>query len=232
MAQWSVLIVDSDPVGAEELRRHVGQVPGLVVCGYATEGAQALAMAATSPVDLVILDVLIPDMPGLDMLDRLRRDQANLDALVVTACREPAQVERAIRLGALDYIVRPYTPERLIQSLRRYVQLRRALSAGGAVTQRAIDLWHRTPYPAQPAPRGIEPATLRRITAYLSRCQEPKSAQEIADATGFSRVTCLRYLTHLSNQGLAEVELSYGPVGRPTKLYRWRGETAVAATGA
>ena len=71
-------------------------------------------------------------------------------------------------------------------------------------------------------PKGIDNHTLLLVTAALGRGVQPQSVEELATIAGVSRITALRYLRHLEQQGDVTVDLQYGAIGRPRRLYRLR----------
>lgn len=223
------LIVEDDPLVADINRRYVESVPGFAVAGTAPSGEKALVAAAQLRPDLITLDVYMPGLSGLEFLAQLRAQDLTVDVIMATAAADGPLVAQAARLGVVDYLVKPYTRERFTAALQRYGAFRKLVGARAALGQEALDRLFPPAagrLPAAPTPKGIDPVTLERVAAYLTQQEEARPVQEMIAATGLSRVTCLRYLFYLINQGLVGVELAYGGLGRPTKLYRWRHSAA------
>ena len=94
-----------------------------------TSGAQALELIARRPPDLVLLDVMMPDMDGFEVCRRLHADPATRDlpVLFITALTDEAGIIRGFQEGALDYIVKPFRPDELVARVRTQLTLRLTL---------------------------------------------------------------------------------------------------------
>ncbi|MDT7577508.1 MAG: hypothetical protein QOH17_3841, partial [Pseudonocardiales bacterium] len=103
------LVVEDDPVAAAAHVQHVGRVRGFEVVASAATGADALRVLARGGVDLVLLDVHLPDTNGLEVLRRMRAAGHTADVIMVTQARDLAVVRAAIAYGATQYLVKPFT---------------------------------------------------------------------------------------------------------------------------
>ena len=116
-----ILVVDDDPAVTNMLRR------GLAYEGYsvavAASGPAGLALARQQPPDLVVLDVMMPGMDGLEVLKRLRAADTQLPVILLTARDAPADQVQGLETGADDYVIKPFTFEVLLARVR--VLLRR-----------------------------------------------------------------------------------------------------------
>jgi adenylate cyclase len=103
----TILVVDDDEQNRELLTRRLAR-DGHRVC-VAKGGLEALALLQTEPVDLVLLDVMMPDLDGPTVLGRLKQDpeRRNIPVLMISALDETASVVRSIELGAEDYLPKP-----------------------------------------------------------------------------------------------------------------------------
>ncbi|MGO4419008.1 response regulator, partial [Streptomyces sp. MCAF7] len=104
-----VLVVDDDVRVARVNAAYVEKVPGFRVAGQAHTAAEALAFLDRAEVDLVLLDHYLPDETGLALVRRLRERGHHTDIIMVTAARDIATVQAAMRHGALQYLVKPFT---------------------------------------------------------------------------------------------------------------------------
>ncbi|GAB2527351.1 response regulator [Paramicrobacterium agarici] len=230
MTSFAVLVVDDDFAVARIHERFIEALDGFSVVGTAHSGSQALAKARSLQPDLVVLDLYLPDIGGLDVLAELRSDDAtrDIDVIAVTAARDLDSVRRAKLGGAFRYIVKPFSASKLRDALAEFARTRRQLDteAGVVVDQSAIDaIMHggRVAVANAPLPKGIGEATLRRVVAALHAADAAASATDIAEATGLSRVSARRYLEHLTSTGQASVAPRYGQAGRPELLYSLTG---------
>ena len=216
-----ILIVEDDPAIAEIHRRFVQRLPGFDVLGVALTLFDAREQIAILKPDLVLLDVWLPDGEGFCLLRELRQAGASLDVILLTAAREASALQEAMRLGVVDFILKPVVFERLRDTLEKYRQSIAALAALADIDQQAVDALLGTPLQQVAAaglPKGIDGITLQRVLAALAA--EGASAEEIGTRTGVSRTTARRYLEFLVGQQLASPELEYGTVGRPERRYR------------
>ncbi len=95
-----VLVVDDDFMVASIHRQYVERVGGFVVVGEAHSGAQALELVAELKPDLLLLDIYLPDMSGLDVMRQVRADSA-VDVVAITAARDVETLRAAMRYGAI-----------------------------------------------------------------------------------------------------------------------------------
>lgn len=216
------LVVDDDLVAVDAHAAYVARVDGFVVAGVARAGAEALRVLATTPVDLVLLDVHMPDMSGLDVLRRMRAAGHTTDVIMVTRARDLDVVRAAIAFGATQYLVKPFTASAVrakLEGLRAY----RERDPGPVVAQSDVDGLYdtlRAPVDAGGLPKGVGRESLDQVLGALD--EAGVTAVEMAGRVGISRVTARRYLEHLAETGLAERALRYGATGRPQVEYRLR----------
>ncbi|MFF4367925.1 response regulator [Streptomyces sp. NPDC001594] len=203
---------------------YVAKVPGFQVAGEAHSAAAALEFCTARPVDLVLLDHYLPDGTGLDLVRRLRQLGRQTDVIMVTAARDLATVQAAMRLGALQYLVKPFTFAGLRTKLEAYAVLRRSLSGGGEAEQAEVDRIFGALASADTPnelPKGHSPTTADLVRRVLRTAEGPLSTQQIADRAGISRQTAQRYLKLLDRAGRVSLALRYGETGRPEHRYTW-----------
>ncbi len=226
-----VLVVDDDFMVARIHGRFVEQTDGFEVVGTARTGGEAIELAAALQPDLVLLDVHLPDLSGLEVLERLRGQSRehgrDVAVVMVTAERGAAAVRAALHGGAMQYLVKPFEYDDLADRLRRVATTLATLpGAGGhdeeevdqATIDRAFGAARQAVVP-QGLPKGLSPETADLVLE-AARAAGEISASETADAVGLSRVTARRYLEHFVDIGTAEVRLRYGGTGRPERRYR------------
>ncbi|WP_214365336.1 response regulator [Pseudonocardia sp. H11422] len=222
---YDVLVVDDDFMVAKIHSRFLATLPAFRVVGVAHSGTDALTAVATLRPHLMLLDVYLPDMSGLDVLRQARQEDPQIEVILVTAAHELDAVRQAWQGGAVSYLVKPFEYEALAQRLEHFRQKRAMLNAND-VDQSKIDQLFGVPGTVRETPPAQLPKGLSRETAELVRrslsADEEVSSSECAEQTGLSRVSVRRYLAYLEQVGLAEVRLKYGRTGRPQRLYRLR----------
>ncbi|MDV6286211.1 MULTISPECIES: response regulator [Rhodococcus] len=219
---YEVLVVDDDFMVAEIHRRFVDKTPGFTTVGVARTAAEALESVRTAHPDLVLLDVYLPDMSGLDVLQRLRAEGNAVGVIMITAAREIDTVSRALHGGASDYLVKPFDYTQLQEKLENFRRRARALESHSGADQSLIDSLFggkgKNPEPSR-LPKGLSAETGRLVLDIL-RSKGELSSTECAELAGLSRVSVRRYLEHYLSEGLLEVRLEYGGAGRPVRRYR------------
>ncbi len=224
-APLRVLVVDDDFMVASVHERFVQHTEGFEVVGSARTGAEALELAERLRPDLVLLDVHLPDLSGLEVLARLRAAGSEAGVLMVTAERGAETVRQALHGGATAYLVKPFAHEDLAGRLRRVAAALSELR-GGQADQDTIDRLFGTSAPSAggppPLPKGLSAETGQLVRAALRDGAE-LSAAEAGEQLGLSRVSARRYLEHFVATGDATVRLQYGGAGRPERRYRSSG---------
>ncbi|MGV9255168.1 response regulator [Streptomyces sp. NPDC003697] len=216
-----VLVVEDDPVAADAHVLYVGRVPGFTAVGKAHSGGEARRMLERMPVDLLLLDLHLPDVHGLQLARSLRAAGHHADVIAVTSARDLAVVREGVSLGVVQYVLKPFTFATLRDRLVRYAEFRAAVgeASGQDEVDRALAAL-RAPSPAA-LPKGLSAPTLERVTVTLRNCPDGMTATGVAEAVGISRITARRYLEHLVGAGRAARSPQYGTVGRPELQYRW-----------
>jgi response regulator of citrate/malate metabolism len=219
------LVVDDDFRVAELHAAFVERAAGFEVVGRAHSSRQALEATATLAPNLVLLDLYLPDLPGLELLARFRALDQAPDVIVVTAARDVATVRAAMRNGALHYLVKPFEARRLVEQLDAYRRWQADITRLAEASQDDVDrLYGRIG--AAPAPsiggdghRRVEEPTAQLVLEALRAAAEPLTANEVAAVVGVSRPTAQRYLAWLHENRHVERQLRYGTAGRPSHRY-------------
>lgn len=119
-----VLVVEDEPLIAEAHKAYVERLPGFTVAGVVHTAQDAMAALRGAPVDLVLLDLNLPDRHGLDVCRALRAAGSGTDVLAVTSARDLAMVRAAVALGVTHYLLKPFTFAAFRDKLERYAQYR------------------------------------------------------------------------------------------------------------
>lgn len=218
---YQVVIVEDDPMVSLLDRTFTEKDPRFQVVQTFSDGQSALAWLCHNPVDLLILDVYMPICTGLELLRELRAREVETDAIMVTAANDTKTVDALLKLGVVDYLVKPFVYERFQQALDTFCRHRQAI-AGDAVSQNALDhLFPGTASDHQP-PKGVQESTLERIRACLHAApQQGLPSDALSQRTGLSAVTVRHYVNYLVEQGEIISTVNYDTGGRPCRLYRY-----------
>jgi response regulator of citrate/malate metabolism len=233
MSDIRVLVVEDEPVAAAAHAAYVGRLDGFSVAGTAPDGQSALRLltefaAAGNPVELVLLDMNLPDLHGLDIARRMRSSGLFADIIAITAVRELNIVRSAVSIGVVQYLIKPFTFATFADKLASYRLFREQLatSSGGTksgASQSDVDqAFASLRAPSElPLPKGLSTSTLDAVQEFMRRQEDAVSATEVMDGLGMSRVTARRYLEYLADAGTVSRTARYGAPGRPENEYRW-----------
>jgi two-component system invasion response regulator UvrY len=114
-----VLVVDDHEIVREGLKHIMGGHLDIVVAGEASEGAEALRKVSDEQYDLVMLDISLPDMSGLDVLASIKKQKPGLPVLILSIHPEEKYALRALRGGASGYLTKESARDELIKAIRQ-----------------------------------------------------------------------------------------------------------------
>jgi response regulator of citrate/malate metabolism len=225
-----VIIVEDDPMVAQINKRYLQKVSGLRLDGVFPNGKLAIAYLESNPVDLVVLDVYMPELDGLELLRRMRRQNLQTEVIMVTAANDSKQVDELLKLGVVDYLVKPFTEERFIEAMEKCRARIKMVSSGNELTQQAIDSMmgarsekeSETPdYLSLESTKSLNRKTMRLIMGALADIVGGyRTCEELATHVGLSRVTVRRYLNHLAEHDQLESFVKYDTGGRPSIKFK------------
>lgn len=122
----NILIVDDSPTMRRMVKASLGSMRG-VSFGEAGSGLEAIEQLAVAPIDLMILDLNMPDMHGIEVLEFVRSHQAyqRLPVIILTTRRDETSRAQALAGGATTYLTKPFTPQELILQARELLNVER-----------------------------------------------------------------------------------------------------------
>jgi response regulator of citrate/malate metabolism len=224
MRRLRTLLVEDDFAVAHVTRGFVERHPRFEVVALVSTGAEALRAIRELEPDVVLLDVYLPDISGIQVLARARAEGSRAEVVAVTAARDLDTVRLARAHGVHHYLVKPFPMQALHERLDdvwRTHERDAALSAADVLDQPTVDaVLRRDALAAAGQRKGVSPLTLERVAETLDAQGDPVSASEMAELLGMSRVSARRYLERLVEAGLATREPQYGQTGRPELKYR------------
>jgi len=216
-----VLIVDDDPTVAELHRKFVSILDGFEVIAVAKTGKEALSFIEILNIDLILLDIFMPEIDGFGILHKVREINDDIDVIMVTAGQEGELINEAVRLGVFDYLLKPFDFNRFKSTMfsfqHHYQNMRKNIK--GSLSQTEIDNLLHPNQVIGKLPKGIQSQTLELISKILQESNNPLSAEELANYTELSRVTIMRYIRYLISIGKVVEQLYYQEIGRPVNKY-------------
>ncbi len=217
---YRTVIVEDDPLIASINQTFLSRDSRFTLAACFHSGEDALPWLRRHPAELLILDVYMPRMSGLELLRELRAEEITIDVVMVTAANDSRTVDALLKLGVCDYLVKPFTAQRFQQALDGFCRHREAISAHDSVNQEELDALLASSHSAAPIPKGLQFGTLARIRECLAQApQEGCTCEALSEQVGLSSVTVRRYLTYLVGRGEAISRINYDTGGRPSLLY-------------
>ena len=219
----NVLLIEDDLMVQEVNKEFINKVEGFQVIGIAGNGKEGMELIHRLSPDLIIIDLYMPLMGGLETLHLLRQKNLQVDVIIITAASDIETVRHVMKHGVFDYIMKPFKFERMKQALEHYQSVQNRLREKGRISQEELDslLFQKAggPDEAELLPKGLNAVTLQKIVLYLRETNKPLSAEEVAEGVGAARVTVRRYLDYLEKCGKVKIDIQYGVIGRPINRY-------------
>jgi two-component system, NarL family, response regulator LiaR len=131
-----VLVCDDHAVVREGLRNFLGMLPGIEIAGEAATGAEALEQAARLRPQVVLMDLVMPGMDGIEATRRLRAELPEVKVIVLTSFADDDKLFPALRAGAAAYLLKDVGPQELAEAIR--AAARGEVRLGPGVTQRLV----------------------------------------------------------------------------------------------
>lgn len=123
-----VLIVDDHDIVREGLKQIVAETSNITVGGEARTGAEALELIRETKWDVVVLDLNLPDRPGLEVLSQIRAQAPEVPVLILSMQQHPSYAAHALRSGALGYVSKSTAREHLVTAISKVVRGERFLT--------------------------------------------------------------------------------------------------------
>ena len=221
----NVIIVEDDPLVAHLNSQYLSGVEGVTVVGSFSNGAEALEYLKANPVELAVMDLYMPTMNGLELLRAIRGAGIQTAVIMITAATEMQVVEEALRLGIEDYIIKPFSYQRLAEAVQNVLNKATLLRRRSNADQAVVDQLLRNTFAAQSTTRelrkGLNAKTLEAIESLIrGNPNGPHTCESISAESGLSKVTVRHYLNYLMETGVLRSSIDYETGGRPRVLYR------------
>ena len=225
---YKVLIVEDDPMVAMINEQYVNKNKDFSVVKSCRNGQEALDFLQSpdgEKIDLVIIDVFMPYLNGVETLKKIREAKLHCEVIMVTAANDTATLEEAIHLGVIDFLIKPFAYERFLVALEKFMATKEALrGASETIDQSYIDSLISAPSNSHNSetnlPKGIQKKTLDLLTEYMNEKNGWISGDQISEEVGLSNVTVRHYMGYLMEIKKVKGEINYETGGRPSMLYK------------
>lgn len=223
---YSVLIVEDDPMVSMIDEQYVLKNPDFTVIGNCRNGQEAIEFLKTQNADLILLDVFMPIMNGIETLKKIRELKISSDVIMITAANDTSTIEGTMHLGVLDYLIKPFAFERFNIALQKFKNKMQVLKGSQILDQKSVDSLisnntnNSIVAEENILPKGIQKTTLDHICNYFNQNQTWQTVDMISEALGISVVTARTYLNHLVREKKIQEDINYNTGGRPCMLYK------------
>lgn len=223
---YSVLIVEDDPMVSMINEQYILKSSDFQVAGTCRNGQEAIEFLKKQSVDLILLDVYMPIMNGIETLKKIRELKVSSEVIMITAANDTATIEDTMHLGVIDYLIKPFAYERFNVSLQKFKNKVQVFEKSQILDQNSLDylMASNTQTPAAEViaslPKGIQKTTLNHIKQYFNQNQTWQTVEMISEALGISVVTARNYLNYLVKEKIIIEDINYNTGGRPCMLYK------------
>src|SRR5699024_3996319 len=187
-----VLIVDDDPMVSQINAMYLSEIKGFNLAGVASSVSEATNFIENNAVDLILLDIYMPERDGLSLLSYIRKSQKDIDVIVISAASDTQTIHKALQNGAADYIIKPFQLNRFKHDLLTYSQKNRVILEQSELDQKELDqllLDFQSNNKGAYLPKGLTKDTLRRIWNYILHIDKDFSTELLAENIGISRIS-------------------------------------------
>ena len=185
-----VLIVDDHAIVRKGIRALLSEAGGFAVVGEANDGQMAMLLAQDTQPDVILMDLLMPGIDGIEATRQITNRQPNTRILVLTSFAADNKVFPAIKAGAVGYLLKDSSPDELVRAIR---QVHRGETALHPIIARKLLQEIARPAERQPAPEAL---TERELTV-LRLIAQGLSNQDIADRIMISEATVRAHVSHI-----------------------------------
>lgn len=215
------IIVEDDPMVAEINKRYLSEFQDIEVIEIFKNGRDALGYLSKNPVDLIILDITMPVLDGLELAKIIRENRINSDIIVVTAANDIEHLDEMLRYGVIDYLIKPFDRNRFNKAINKFLKKANLFSRQNELRQEEIDsIFNTKNQYDNELEKGIQAPTLEKIKNYIVSSGKTRfNCDFLAQELNLSKVTIRRYLNYLVEEDYLINTVDYETGGRPSIIY-------------
>lgn len=224
---YKVLIVEDDPMVAMINQDYIEMIENFEVIGCVATETDVFKSLKSNKIDLIILDVYLPNSDGLNILKKIREKQYLTDVIMVTAANGIEGIKKAMAYGVVDYLVKPFQRNRFNEAVDKFLTKNSFFETTGRskkenLSQDKIDMFYTKPAMEKlDLPKGLHEKTLGRISSLLLKEKNKIwTIREISKELNISNVTIKKYMDYLESIKKITSTTTHGNIGRPEYNYR------------
>ncbi|MEQ8198533.1 MAG: response regulator [Clostridiaceae bacterium] len=223
-----VMIIEDDPMVREINTKFLKKLKDFSLVKSAANLSEAKEFISKKNVELVLLDIYLPKENGIDFLKWLRKEEIQADVILITADKSGSRIQEALRYGAVDYLIKPFTFERFRDALLQFKERYQGFKVPGSIEQDELDKFisgskaseQENDVAGTELIKGFNKYTYKAIWGEIEKTGEKyTSAEEISEKIGIARVTVRKYLEYMEKEGKVKKLIEYGKIGRPQHKY-------------
>ena len=223
------MIVEDDPMVRQINSKFLNKIEGFSLEKAVQNLSEEKEFLVQNTVDLILLDIFLPNENGIDLLKWLRKKEIECDVILITADKSIERVKDAFRYGVVDYLIKPFTFERFNESLSIFKERINSFENNETIEQGELDKLilsnknresnnEEIKYNLE---KGFNKYTYNSIVNEFDNIKEEYfTTEEVSEKLGIAKVTVRKYLDYMSKQGQLEKIIEYGKIGRP--LYKYK----------
>lgn len=201
---------------------YIEKMEGISVLWRAINASETLELLDKQPVDLLLMDIYMPDRLGTELLQEIRENYQGIDVIMITASTDKVFLEKSLEFGVFQYLIKPVDIKKFKETIGQYKKKKQLLQETKEVNQHLLASIFgsvQSRVSEESLPSGIDSVTLNKVKDLLHNYSDGVTSEKIGEKMGSSRTTARRYLEYLVGIGYLKTDSVYGIVGRPVRTY-------------
>lgn len=217
------MIVEDDPMVREINSKFLKKIEGFNLCAAVSNLVDAKQKIVEKKPNLILLDVYLPKENGIDLLKWIRIEEKNIDVILITADKSIEIIQKGLRYGVIDYLIKPFSFDRFKEALLQFKNQYQQFNKKENIEQDDLDkikFLTNSVQNDEDFAKGFSKYTYKIIWNEISSgLHKEFTAEGIAEKLGVARVTVRRYLDYMEKEDKLKKVVEYGKVGRPQYKY-------------
>lgn len=216
-----ILVVEDDPMVAMINMEYISKISQWEIVGHAVNGREVFDYLKKTKIDLILMDIFLGGENGLEILKTIRGQGYTVDIIMITSANGSDDIKKALSLGCLDYLIKPFDFERFKCAIKKFHD-KNILFNEKKIIQEDLDrLNFIKKENFETLPKGLNEKTLSGIISKID-CLKGKefNIKEICELAEMSNVTLKKYLDYLEKIDYIKESITYGNIGRPQYVYK------------